>query len=313
MMNRIKYIILTLLLCCITSPTFSKTIIGIGTGKTEKVAKDMALKDLIENISVEVFSNSETELTQTEDDFEEDSRMLISSNSKHFLIGVKFTSTKIKTGYKIKAVLDDESFELYKNKIRTIDEEINELYSYKGDYSTQIKYLNEVEKKLVERKKLEEVLVLVGEKAPKNNNVSTVNLKSKKSTLIKKSQIKDRVYISMKGYLNEGERRAILNSIKRNVDSSKIVIVPDDREVEYFVDIEITELFEKEIPETMVRPGRFGINFNCVIFVVDEKTGKEILRTNIPCSIEAFDRYNAREEMLKKISENVSLEIQKIL
>ncbi|MGL5901829.1 MAG: hypothetical protein ACRCZO_04025, partial [Cetobacterium sp.] len=98
-----------LILLVLSDIVFAKTISGVGLGKTEVVAREMALKDLSDNISVDVESESNSFSRETEDEFNLDNKVMINSFSKNFLLGVKYEVQKMNSSYKVKAILDDES------------------------------------------------------------------------------------------------------------------------------------------------------------------------------------------------------------
>ena len=209
-----------------------KTIIGIGIGRNEVTAKEMALKDLSDNIYVDVIAESESSMTETEDDFSLDNNIKINSFSKNFLLGVKYKISKSNNSYKVKAILDDESFKIYRDKIDKIDKEIDELYSYNGDLKERLEYLKEIELKLEDRKKLEDVLVYIGVNGKQKNDITIGKLRREVSTINAQLSQRKKLYIDLKGEVGESDRKGILNDIKRASKDNRLILAADDRGID---------------------------------------------------------------------------------
>lgn len=282
-----------------------KTIIGIGIGRNEVTAKEMALKDLSDNIYVDVIAESESSMTETEDDFSLDNNIKINSFSKNFLLGVKYKISKSNNSYKVKAILDDESFKIYRDKIDKIDKEIDELYSYNGDLKERLEYLKEIELKLEDRKKLEDVLVYIGVNGKQKNDITIGKLRREISTINAQLSQRKKLYIDLKGEVGESDRKGILNDIKRASKDNRLILAADDRGIDYYVDIEILELENKKIPKTAIKPERYVTSYNCNLVVINEKSGKEVLLKSISNKIEGYNKRLTQEEVRKALGEEI--------
>ncbi|MGL4989322.1 MAG: hypothetical protein ACRC5F_08810 [Cetobacterium sp.] len=298
-----------LILLVLSDIVFAKTISGVGLGKTEVVAREMALKDLSDNISVDVESESNSFSRETEDEFNLDNKVMINSFSKNFLLGVKYEVQKMNSSYKVKAILDDESFMIYRHNIEKIDREIDELYSYDGDIKERFTNLNEITSKLGERKKLEDVLDYVGVKGTVKNKLTLGKVKREISQLTKKLSVRKKIYLDLKGEVKESERKSILNSIKRESKDNRLILSADDKGIDYYVDIEILEMEKKIVPKTTLKPQRYITTYNCNLTVVNEESGKEVFSKTISNKVEGYNQKTAADEVKKSLGVQIFKEI----
>lgn len=293
----------------LTTIVLGKTIIGVGIGKNEVIAREMALKDLSDNIYVDVESESNSFFSETEDAFSLDNKIMINSFSKNFLLGVKYDVSKVSGSYKVKAILDDESFIIYKDNIAKIDREIGELYSYEGDVRERFESLKEVEIKLGERKKLEDVLHYIGVKNIPKSSITLGKLKRDLSQLNAKLSQRKKIYLDLKGEVKENDRKVILNDIKRASKDNRIILTADDKGIDYYIDVEILEMQKKKLPKTAVKPERYVITYNCNLVAIKEESGIELFSKTISNKVEGYNQGLLDEEVRKILGEEIFKEL----
>lgn len=293
----------------LTAIVLGKTITGVGVGKSEVIAREMALKDLSDNIYVDVESESSTFFSETEDAFNLDNKIMMNSFSKNFLLGVKYEVSKNSNSYKVKAILDDESFRIYRDNIAKIDREIEELYSYDGDIKERFQYLKDIQVKLEERKKLEDVLDYIGVKSVAKSSITQGKIKREIVQLNAKLSQRKKIYIDLKGELKESDRKLVLNDIKRASKDNRLILTADDKGIDFYIDIEVLEMQKKTLPKTAVRPERFLVTYNFNLVAIKEDSGAEMFSKTISNSVEGYNQRLVDEEVKKNLGEEIFKEL----
>ncbi|WP_426709368.1 hypothetical protein [Cetobacterium sp. SF1] len=306
-----KFNMMIILLFLLSFSLYGKEIIGIGIGKNEKTAKDMALKDLSDNISVDVMSESDIFSEESNSDFNMDNKIRMKSFSNHFLMGLKYEITKIGKEYKVKAILDDDSIRIYENSIVKIDEEIKELMKPQSDLKEHLKNLQLVQDKLSQREKFTDVLTYIGVENIRDKEISMGKIKREIKKAKESLNKKVIVYVDVRGEISKNQRVQLLNKIKRSTEDERIVITGMDKNINYFVDVDVNEMIEKVIPETAIKPKRYVAEYNCMVIITDDKTGKDICSKTISNSIEGYNERILKENLLDNIGENIFGELSK--
>lgn len=306
-----KFNMMIILLFLLSFSLYGKEIIGIGIGKNEKTAKDMALKDLSDNISVDVMSESDIFSEESNSDFNMDNKIRMKSFSNHFLMGLKYEITKIGKEYKVKAILDDDSIRIYENSIVKIDEEIKELMKPQSDLKEHLKNLQLVQDKLSQREKFTDVLTYIGVENIRDKEISMGKIKREIKKAKESLNKKVIVYVDVRGEISKNQRVQLLNKIKRSTEDERIVITGMDKNINYFVDVDVNEMVEKVIPETAIKPKRYVAEYNCMVIITDDKTGKDICSKTISNSIEGYNERILKENLLDNIGENIFGELSK--
>jgi formylglycine-generating enzyme required for sulfatase activity len=169
---------------------------GIGEASTPEQAKQMALSDLSNSISVTIkssFSSNETQKKQInsnnrEENFESFKNKMVQSKSESIILGAKFNITEnpnTKT-YTVEVVISSDKLPVYMGQLNSLNTTIRKNYSLFKD-SKQIadkkKYLEDISEKLEDYDMLRIIAISLGAKNVKDLDITEAQIDSEMSNL----------------------------------------------------------------------------------------------------------------------------------
>lgn len=304
-----------LLLFLLISSLIFADLKGSGQGKSELEAKNNALSDLSSRIQVEVSSEYSSKSNDSNSGYKFEDVSMINLKTSNDFLGVDMSLEKtsvFKDGYKATAILKSDKLYLYYNKITKLDESmlVNFKLTNDGSKREKLNYLEKVSEDYKQREKYSYIVVALGGEVSKPS-VSKYKIERKKKSLLKEIQKTVTMALSVMGDLDENMLLFFQKELSSSVSDRRVVLkYIEDGSENYYVDINIIELKEGRIPETLIMPEMTSIRINTLMEVINSD-GEIVFSKNMLGEAEEIEKKQAIDTAIGmiKLSFNENLKI----